>query len=636
MDLPLLDLSIIIAYLVATILLGLWVSKRSSRDLDSYFLGGKTIPYYILGISNASGMFDITGTMLLVYWCFAYGLKSVWFPWVWPTFNQIFLMMYLATWLRRSNVLTGAEWIQTRFGRGRGANLAHISVVVFALITVVGFVAYEFKGIGKFAQIMLPWDLSPNTYALIILSVTSVYVVKGGMHSVVLTELLQFGLMTVVSIAIGILAIATVSPGAIDAVVPEGWRSLWFGWTMNMKWTGTFEMIQVKMAEDGMSLFSIFFGLMVCKGVLASMAGPSPNYDMQRVLATRNQREASLMSATVNVVLYFPRYMLIAGLTVLALGPLRETLVQMWSAAVQAGDKPDFEKILPVVIHNSILPTGLTGLLLAGLLAAFMSTFAGTINAGPAYVVNDIYKRFINPNASNKVQVRMSYVVTVVVLVVGILFGYQAANILGVTMWIVGGLFGGYVAANVLRWHWWRFNGYGFFWGLITGIVGALFVPYLVQRLWPGTNALYTFPPIFVLSIVGCLLGTFLSKAEDDEVLKKFYRTVRPWGFWGPIRAKVMAEDPSFQPNKDFGRDVFNIIIGTIWQTSLVVLPICLVIRESKGLIASLIVAAVTSLLLKKTWYDHLPPAEPSATPAPQPAKPKRVESPRYGDEPAV
>jgi len=87
MNLPVLDLGIIAAYLVTTVLLGLWVSKRSSRDLDSYFLGGKTIPYYILGISNASGMFDITGTMLLVYWCFAYGLKSVWFPWVWPTFN---------------------------------------------------------------------------------------------------------------------------------------------------------------------------------------------------------------------------------------------------------------------------------------------------------------------------------------------------------------------------------------------------------------------------------------------------------------------------------------------------------------------------------------------------------------------
>jgi len=607
MDLPVLDLGIIAAYLVATVLLGLWVSKRASKDLDSYFLGGKTIPWYILGVSNASGQFDITGTMLLVYWCFAYGLKSVWFPWVWPTFNQIFLMMYLATWLRRSNVLTGAEWIQTRFGRGRGANLAHISVVVFALITVIGFIAYAFKGIGKFADILLPWDLEPNTYALIILAITSVYVVKGGMHSVVLTEVLQFTIMTVVSIAVGIIAIVHVSPEAIEAVVPEGWHSLWFGWKMDVEWTGVFEMIQVKMAEDGMSLFSIFFGLMVFKGILASMAGPSPNYDMQRVLATRNSREASLMSATVNVALYFPRYMLIAGLTILALVPLQDTLVQMWGAAVQAGEKPDFEQILPVVIQNPIIPAGLTGLLLAGLLAAFMSTFAATVNAGPAYVVNDIYKRFINPQAPNKTQVRLSYLVSAIVVVVGITFGFQAANILGITMWIVGGLYGGYVAANVLKWHWWRFNGYGFFWGLISGIAGALFIPSLVARWWPGTNALYTFPPIFALSVVGCLLGTLLTKPEDDEVLKGFYKTVRPWGFWGPIRAKVMAEDPTFQPNRDFGRDAFNIVVGTIWQTSLVVLPICLVIRQSRGIVISLIVVAVTSVVLKFSWYNHLP-----------------------------
>ena len=607
MDLPVLDLGIIAAYLVATVLLGLWVSKRASKDLDSYFLGGKTIPWYILGVSNASGQFDITGTMLLVYWCFAYGLKSVWFPWVWPTFNQIFLMMYLATWLRRSNVLTGAEWIQTRFGRGRGANLAHISVVVFALIMVIGFIAYAFKGIGKFADILLPWNLEPNTYALIILAITSVYVVKGGMHSVVLTEVLQFTIMTVVSIAVGIIAIVHVSPEAIEAVVPEGWHSLWFGWKMDVEWTGVFEMIQVKMAEDGMSLFSIFFGLMVFKGILASMAGPSPNYDMQRVLATRNSREASLMSATVNVALYFPRYMLIAGLTILALVPLQDTLVQMWGAAVQAGEKPDFEQILPVVIQNPIIPAGLTGLLLAGLLAAFMSTFAATVNAGPAYVVNDIYKRFINPQAPNKTQVRLSYLVSAIVVVVGITFGFQAANILGITMWIVGGLYGGYVAANVLKWHWWRFNGYGFFWGLISGIAGALFIPSLVARWWPGTNALYTFPPIFALSVVGCLLGTLLTRPEDDEVLKGFYKTVRPWGFWGPIRAKVMAEDPNFQPNRDFSRDAFNIVIGTIWQTSLVVLPICLAIRQSRGIVISLIVVAVTSVVLKFSWYNHLP-----------------------------
>ena len=134
-------------------------------DMQTYFLGGNAMPWYMLGISNASGMFDISGTMLLVYWMFIYGLKSVWIPWLWPTFNQIFLMVYLSAWLRRSKVMTGAEWIKTRFGTGRGAQLSHLIVVIYAFVSIIGFFTYGFKGIGKFAATFLPWHLSPNQYA---------------------------------------------------------------------------------------------------------------------------------------------------------------------------------------------------------------------------------------------------------------------------------------------------------------------------------------------------------------------------------------------------------------------------------------------------------------------------------------
>lgn len=607
MQLHIIDIAIIVTYLVLTVLIGFWVSKRASKDLDSYFLGGKSLPWYVLGVSNASGQFDITGTMLLVYFCFVYGLKSIWIPWMWPTFNQIFLMVYLSTWLRRSNVLTGAEWIETRFGRGLGANLAHLSVVLFALISVIGMIAYAFKGIGKFAQILLPWQLSADTYALIILAITTLYVVKGGMYSVVLTEVLQFTIMTIASIAVGLIAMHHVSPETIDAVVPEGWRSLFFGWKLDLNWSGAFDMIGSSIEKDGFSLFTIIIMLMLFKGILASLAGPTPNYDMQRILATRNVREASLMSGMVNVALYFPRYMLVAGLTVLALGPLRETLQGMWATAITGGGKPDFEQILPTVIQSEIIPVGLTGILLAGLLAAFMSTFAATVNAGPAYIVNDVYKRFINPHASNKMQIRISYITSALVVAVGIIFGFFAETITEITLWIVGGLYGGYVAANLLKWHWWRFNGVGFFAGMIVGTVGALAVPPVVEYYWPGTNALYAFPAIFVASVIGCLAGTLLSKPESDEVLKSFYRTVRPWGFWGPIHTKVMAEDPTFQRNTDCLRDWTNIVVGIVWQITLVVLPIYIVTRQSRPALWTVAVLVVTSVFLKFNWYNRLP-----------------------------
>src|SRR5512136_2291448 len=220
MQLHWIDIGIIIIYLIATIFVGFWVSKRASRDMKSYFLGGNTLPWYMLGVSNASGMFDIAGTMWLVYVTAAYGFKGLWLPWLWPVFNQIFLMVYMSVWLRRSNVMTGAEWIQTRFGKGRGATLSHIIVVVFAMVSVIGFLAYGAKGIGKFATVFLPWNLSSDTYALILMGITTIYVVKGGMFSVVFTVVMQFSVLTIASLCIGVIAAMKVTPAMLDKVVP--------------------------------------------------------------------------------------------------------------------------------------------------------------------------------------------------------------------------------------------------------------------------------------------------------------------------------------------------------------------------------------------------------------------------------
>lgn len=154
------DITIILVYFAAMILIGVAVMKRASKSMDNYFLAGNALPWWVLGVSNASAMWDITGTMWLVYNLYVYGLKGTWLPWLWPTFNQVILMVYLASWVRRSGVLTGAEWITTRFGAGRGGELSRIIIVVFALVSVIGFIAYDFQGMGKFSKTFLPWDWS--------------------------------------------------------------------------------------------------------------------------------------------------------------------------------------------------------------------------------------------------------------------------------------------------------------------------------------------------------------------------------------------------------------------------------------------------------------------------------------------
>jgi len=592
--LHLVDIVIIVTYLATSVLVGYWVSKRASRDIKSYFLGGNVMPWYVLGISDASGMFDIAGTMWLVYIMFVYGFKSLWIPWLWPVFNQIFLMVYMSSWLRRSNAMTGAEWIKTRFGTGRGAQLSHLIVVIFALVSVVAFLSYAFKGIGKFATDFLPWHLSANEYALILMGITTFYVVKGGMFSVVITEVIQFCILSTASIVLGIIAMRRVSPDMLRRAIPAGWDQLFFGWRLDLDWSGLISSVNAKITEDGYSLFGFFFMMLLFKGVLVSAAGPAPNYDMQRILSTRSPREASLMNAWVNVVLIFPRYFLITGLTILALVFYSDSLRAM-------GSNLDFEMILPYALDRFV-PPGLLGLIVAGLLAAFMSNFAATVNAAPPYIVNDIYKRFINPHADPKTYVRLAYLSSLLVVVAGVSVGWFVESIDTVIKWIVAALWGGYTASNVFKWYWWRFNGYGYFWGMVSGIGASLVVPFAL----PSVSALNSFPLILAIALVGCLAGTLLTKPEDDEVLMTFYRRVRPWGFWGPILEKVRREDPGFQPNKDFWRDMFNIVVGISWQMSLVAFPVCIVIRKFDSALMSFAMIAATSLILKLTWYDHL------------------------------
>jgi Na+/proline symporter len=610
MQLHVVDMVIIVAYLMSTVFIGYWVSKRASQNMQAYFLGGNKMPWYVLGISNASGMFDISGTMLLVYWMFIYGIKSVWIPWLWPTFNQIFLMVYLSSWLRRSKVMTGAEWIKTRFGTGRGAQLSHMIVVLYAFVSIIGFFTYGFKGIGKFAATFLPWHLSPNQYALILIAITAVYVIKGGMISVVITEVVQFFILAIASFAVGIIAMVKVAPGALQRMVPAGWDNLFFGWNLNLDWSTLLPSASEKIAQDGYGLFGFFVMMLLFKGVLISAAGPAPNYDMQRVLSSKNPREASMMSAWVNIVLTPPRYFLIIGLTVLAAVFFNSNIKAM-------GPNMDFELVLPMALGRFV-PAGLLGFLIAGLLAAFMSNFAATVNAAPPYFVNDIYKRFINPNAKPKTYVRLAYLSSFVVVVIGILIGWNVTSVNSVVLWIVSGLWGGYTASNVLKWYWWRFNGYGYFWGMITGIASALVLAFpgllgnvpavksLLVRYPVNLDVTIVFPLVLGISLIGCLLGTLLTKAEDDAVLIDFYRRVRPWGFWGPILEKVLAEDPSFKRNEDFVRDMFNIVVGIAWQISLVALPLYIVIQEYQRAAMALAVTLGTSAILKFTWYDHL------------------------------
>ncbi|XHR95768.1 hypothetical protein ACFJIV_03420 [Mucilaginibacter sp. UC70_90] len=261
----------------------------------------------------------------------------------------------------------------------------------------------------------------------------------------------------------------------------------------------------------------------------------------------------------------------------------------------------DFERILPAVINN-FLPVGLVGLLLAGLLGAFMSTFSGTMNAAQAYIVNDIYLKYINPKASTKKIITANYLVGVFVVAVGVILGFFVKDVNSVLQWIVSALYGGYIASNVLKWHWWRFNANGFFYGMLSGILSAMIFSLII----PSVQLLYWFPVLFAISLGGSVIGSYATAPTDMIVLRSFYTTVRPWGFWGPVKALVMEKDPSFVPNKNFKLNMFNVVVGTITQCCLTILPMYLILAQKTSLVVTVAMLVVTIAILKKTWWNKL------------------------------
>ena len=195
--------------------------------------------------------------------------------------------------------------------------------------------------------------------------------------------------------------------------------------------------------------------------------------------------------------------------------------------------------------------------------------------------------------------------------------GFFAESINSLTLWITSALFGGYVAANFLKWVWWRFNGWGYFWGMFSGLIIASLEFVLEQNkgsFAQGTllhtlsemQAIYLFPIILAFSALGCVLGTYFSQPTDMEVLKSFYTNVRPWGWWKPVYDLLKKEEQDFEKNNDFIMDMFNCLVGIIWQSSMIVLPVYFIIRDYPKTIVSLVVFIVTTVILKYTWLDKV------------------------------
>ena len=339
-------------------------------------------------------------------------------------------------------------------------------------------------------------------------------------------------------------------------------------------------------------------------GIMKSLAGPAPNYDCQKILSTKSPEEASKMSGFISVILMPVRYFMTMGLCILGILYFKDLNLSNGTDGLL-----NFENIMPAVI-SKYLPVGLIGLVLAGFLGAFMSNFSGTLNAGQAYIVNDIYLKYFNPSADRKKIITMSYLSGIVMVIFGIGLGLLIKDVNMIFNIITAGLYGGFVCANVLKWYWWRFNANGFFYGMLAGIIVSAIPPLLsvtgITTYFDGTRMLYFFPLFIAIQFIACIIGTYSAPPTDAATLLNFYKTVRPWGFWKPVHEIALAEDPNFIANKNLPINMLNIGLGIIGQILLMLVPMYLILNQWTGLGILLALVAVIFIVMKRTWWNRL------------------------------
>jgi hypothetical protein len=251
--------------------------------------------------------------------------------------------------------------------------------------------------------------------------------------------------------------------------------------------------------------------------------------------------------------------------------------------------------------------------MLAALLSGFLATFSSTVNGGAAYLVKDVYQRYINPNADAKKLVRVSYLSSALLIIVGLIISVFGTSINTAFLWIFGTLAAGILPPNVLRWYWWRLNGQGYAAGVFGGMVLSLGQVVLDTAVLDQPLPLYIgFPVIAIASTIITVAVSMLTEATDIETLKNFYRKVQPAGAWNPARAAVLAETPDFKKQSPFVRDAANVVIALIGITALYVSMLYLILHRLEIGFALLATTLVCTVILYFTWYKHLPPPAPA------------------------
>ncbi len=364
---------------------------------------------------------------------------------------------------------------------------------------------------------------------------------------------------------------------AIDTT-REAWTSLWPGWTLDFPETSTYSIY---------NLFGIAIFFYLLKTTLEGV-GCTGNYMLQRYFAAKDDREAGLLTLFWVFLLSF-RWPFIAAIA---------TMVIVFGA--KNGVILDPEAVLPIVI-SELVPTGIKGLMVAGLMAAAMSTFDSTVNAGAAYWVKDIYQSYLNPQATEKQLMRHSRWASILIVAIGLAFMLFIQNINEIWSWITLSLGAGLLIPLLVLWYWWRMNGTGFAVGTLFGMIAAV----LQKIFFPDIPEYFAFLAASIVSLIGVIVGTYIAPPTDMETLENFYKKTRPFGFWKPVTDKLNTNTMQAIRTEN-NRDRIATAIAVPWQLSFFLVGMAFIFQrwDQVGMLLGAFI--LLSIGLYHFWYKHL------------------------------
>lgn len=675
------DNLIILVYLVASLVIGLLMTRKASSSLDEYFLAGRSLPWWLLGVAGMTAWFDLSGTMIITSFLYMLGPRGLYIEFRGGAVLVLaFLLCYTGKWHRRSGCMTVAEWTTYRFGTGRAAESLRCFGALLGIVGTVMGMAYLVRGTSLFMALMFPY--SPEWCTLGILLVSTLYTVCSGFYGVVLTDLVQGIIIMIACILVSLIAWHYVPDATtLNTVAAQV--------TGNMEWTSAMPSWKTHLPAgykvyESLFLFMMFY---LARNILGGLGSGAEN----RYFAARSDRDCGLQSLLQGFMVTL-RWPMMIGFAIIGLfmvqhlfpdikaadraasailqhhpgtqeaawsdlansivhapaaqspaliSELQSTLGNDWNRKLglvgfHGGVNP--EQILPFVLLNQIPPV-LKGFLIVAFFAALMSTFTSWINGASALFVKDIYQLVLRPAARNRELITMSWLSSLVLVAIGCVLGFGQSSINGIWSWLVMGLGSGSLAPGILRLYWWRMNAWGCIWGMVAGCLGALLQRTMLPNMFQwdlltpaaqaalqqhlpqwGVRLLHSpaewqmFVVLTMISFAFSIIGALLSAPTPQDTLTHFYRTTRPFGLWGPLR-KMLAPAMREKMRRENRNDLFAVPFVLLWQVTLFLLPMLLVIKAYTTFLQTLPWFLLGTAGMYWFWWRNLPPDSPIAEP---------------------